>query len=84
MVTAEEMNPAAGSPCPGCQYVITWHATHCCKKCAVNPGTHGWRCCRRTQSEDEAIYNSEQDESSDQEDEQVEMDQTEENGNETA
>jgi len=34
----------------GCGYVVTWHATHCCKLCAAL-GTHGPRCDRKAPEE---------------------------------
>ena len=31
----------------GCGFQITWHATHCCKRCKQTPGKHGPMCSKR-------------------------------------
>ena len=43
--------PSAARCCPGnCGFQVTWHPTHCCKKCYDNHGTHGGKCERKPYS----------------------------------
>jgi hypothetical protein len=47
LVRAATLQNQEQIPCPsGCGYQVTWHATHCCGRCATGMG-HGERCDRR-------------------------------------
>lgn len=43
---AERPAAAAVCPTPGCEYLVTWHATHCCANCAHGKA-HGIWCSRK-------------------------------------
>jgi len=42
----EEASAPPRPKCPGCDFAVTWHKTHCCARCAKTAGLHGPRCAR--------------------------------------
>ena len=33
--------------CPGCDFAVTWHESHCCGTCKGKAGNHGQKCAKK-------------------------------------
>ena len=45
IIEEAECAPISYPPCPNnCGYAVTWHETHCCKRCALGYNRHGRYC----------------------------------------